>query len=288
MKITLMLLAFAASNVYSLFIPVFTSQTENDVVPKLGSGLIALEYYHWEYSVMVDGYNSFSSNLSNDVKSRAKKSVIISPSLSESYDEFYMAGEFGLSNSIGIQLGVPYLTSSGLGTTHSGIGDLIISGKWNFMDSKDDARAGIKVGCMITSEDPSFGSGVNSPWAKLVYGIPMGDHRLIGNVGYKYVPADKYGYDEADHIPFSLVMQLNGYDVLFVPIEFIGDYQLEVRRSNPTDHSYIVPGLFLFHLNFTMNGFIINDHLSIGGGLLVPIVGSGDVAIPHLNTCLYF
>lgn len=279
-KIILLLLTFAASNVYSLFVPVFTSQTETDVVPKLGSGLFAIGYTWWVSDAIADPFPPPPPSPAVSVKGSGLVSISSPVRVSLSREELTLSGELGLGRSIGIRADLPYYEMDDLGLGQRGFGDVSLSGKWNFADSQDSSRAGISMGCTFASGNPSFSPGYIVPWGKVVYGIHIGSHRLIGNIGYRYMYEDKYGNDDADHIPFSLAVQLNGQDVMVVPVEFIGDYQF---------HSLGEPSNVSIFVNITANVFVLPNHLCVGPGLLIPCIAPyGSDIVPHLNSAFYF
>jgi hypothetical protein len=270
MKVLLQILVFVlltSTGLSADIFPIATTKTENDVVPQLWKGWLLLDYnvLFYDYGPVkpVSHFSYGSSEMMTD-------------------QEFDLYGVLGLGRSLSAHVIFPYhrMENTGQYSLLYGQGDIDIAGKWNFVNADESSRAGVMVGCTVPTGYDRLSSRRVLPWMKFVSGFPIGSNRFIGNIGYRYYPMNSVECNIGSQIPFSVAFQLNGHDDVIFPVELFGHYQF---------HSLYHPAQTSIRLNLTLNWFAIKDHLSIGGGMLLPFQAYlGSAGGIHLNVGFYY
>jgi hypothetical protein len=270
MKVLLRILLFVfliSTGSSEVAFPIATIKSENDVVPQLWKGWLLLDYNFLFY-------DNGPFRPTTDISYHSREMM--------TEQEFDLCGTLGLGNSISTQILFPYrrIENSGNYNLIYGSGDVDIAGKWNFVDENASQRAGVMVGCTIPTGYSELSSGRYLPWMKLIAGLPFGTSRLIGNIGYRYYPLNSTGYFVGSQIPFAVAFQYTGQEIVVIPIELFGHYQFHSLYH--TAHTSV-------RLNLTLNCFIIKEHLSLGGGVLLPFQAYlGSAGGLHLNAGFYY
>jgi hypothetical protein len=247
---------------------------EDDSVPELMHGSLAIFYT----------YANIIGEVQNDevVKFEPNHTLV----------NHGFTGEWvqGLGNGFFARIDVPviieYDKADGRSERTTSWGDPIISSKWVFVNSEEGPRAAFWAGTSIPTNGPES-LGVPSPAAKLVGGLTAGPGRLIGNLGYTYIPThDKL--DRGDVIGYAVNYEVLAQPNLTFPIEIFGNYVAKDRYngvvvSDSGSHFVYASGCFAYT-------FLGAGLFTLCGGVMAPVVkqGFGDdfTYMPHLT--LYY
>ncbi len=244
---------------------------EDDAVPEFPHGSLAIFYT----------YANITGAVEND--------EIVKFELNHHLINHGFVGEWvqGLGNGFFGRIDVPVIMefdeNDGQSERTISWGDPIVSSKWVFVNSEDGPRAAFWAGTSIPINGPDS-LDVLSPAAKLVGGLTAGPGRLIGNLGYVFIPThDKL--DGGDVIGYAVNYEILAQPNLTFPLEFFGNYATKdkydgVVINDSGSHYGYASGCFAYT-------FLGEGMFTLCGGVLVPVVkkGFGDdfSYMPHIT-----
>ncbi len=196
----------------------------------------------------------------------------------------------GLGNGFFARIDIPVVIEfdavNGQSEQTTSWGDPIVSSKWIFLNSAEGPRAAFWGGTSIPTNSPES-LGVPSPAAKLVGGLTAGPGRLIGNLGYTFIPTHEQ-LDRGDVIGYAINYEILARPDLTFPIEIFGNYAAKdkdngVAINDSGSHFVYASGCFAYT-------FVGTGLFTLCGGIMAQVVkkGFGDDFdyMPHLT--LYY